>query len=82
MILLIFKQLQRGIFAVKRFNGIILYNYISIGGPGGVRARYRAGYQIKPSGHQEQARTVLNRFISAVRSPGAMIDRTERGKLN
>lgn len=28
LILLIIKHLQRGIFAVKRFNSIILYNYI------------------------------------------------------
>lgn len=37
---------KSGFSGVKRFNDIILY--ISICDRGGVRARYRAGYQIKP----------------------------------
>ena len=38
--------------------------------------RYKAGRI------PDKARTILNRFISALRSPGGMIDRTESGKLN
>ena len=37
---------------------------------------------IKPCRIPDKARTILNRFISAARTPGGMIDRTENGKLN
>ena len=37
----------------------------------------RAGQVSRP-----ERRTILNRFISALRTPGAMIDRTENGKRN
>ena len=37
---------------------------------------------IKPCRIPDKARTILNRFISALRSPGGMIDYAENGKLN
>ena len=37
---------------------------------------------IKPCRIPDKASTILNRFISAARTPGRQIDRTENGKLN
>ena len=37
---------------------------------------------IKPCRIPDKARTILNSFISAARTPAGTIDRTENGKLN
>ena len=87
LILLILNDLQKAFFGtfsgfpvVKRFNGIILY----IGDlrpwqspcPVSWRIPYKAEHDT------DKARTTLKRFTSAVRTPGAMIDRTKSDKRN
>ena len=70
-----------GFSVVKRFNSIILYI--------GDRRPWRSPWPVScripdktPAGYQKQSRTILNRFISAVRSPGGMIDHAGNGKRN
>ena len=62
-----------GFSVVKRFNGIILY----IGDLRPWRSPCPVSCRIP-----DKARTILNRFISAARTPGGMIDRTRSGKRN
>ena len=70
-----------GVSVVKRFNGIILY----IGDLRPWRSPCPVSCRIpdKAEHDPDKARTILlNRFISAARTPGGMINHAENGKLN